>query len=276
MSVLNSELLRSFGKSKAETALVQSTTVGVLSLGGAMSGKFVAEYGARITGITASAIVTLGMVLSFFATNIPYLITTLGLVSGMGFSASVISALTSVGEYFEENARLMALSFVSFGTGCGAIVVPYILQYLIAEFGWRGCLLIIGGLLANMACCFGICKPLSVGISKEIKHVDKDVDSPPKENTSDKDVDHIQKESPSRRKWMVLLSGYYVMFVCLGFAFNMSVFNSELLTSFEKGKAETAIVQSITIGSLDIAGLGFSAAFISAATSVSEYFEGNA
>ncbi|XP_021358435.1 monocarboxylate transporter 6-like isoform X2 [Mizuhopecten yessoensis] len=121
MSVLNPALLRTFEKSKAETALVQSITIGVLYIAGALCGRIVSKYGARVTGITGSIVTTLGLVFSFFAESIPHLIVTLGLVSGFGFSATFISAFTTVGEYFEGKSKLMALSFLSFGSGCGSI-----------------------------------------------------------------------------------------------------------------------------------------------------------
>ncbi|OWF51552.1 Monocarboxylate transporter 12 [Mizuhopecten yessoensis] len=82
--------------------------------------------------------------------------------TGIGFSATVISAVTSVGEYFEGKSKLLALSFLTFGSGCGGITMPFLLNSLVKEFGWRGCLLVIGGLMANMTCFFAVCKPLSI------------------------------------------------------------------------------------------------------------------
>ncbi|OWF51551.1 Monocarboxylate transporter 12 [Mizuhopecten yessoensis] len=89
--------------------------------------------------------------------------------TGIGFSATFISAVTSVGEYFEGKSKLMALSFLTFGSGCGGISIPFLLHFLIEEFGWRGCLLVIGGLMANMTCFFAVCKPLSIGLQQTTK-----------------------------------------------------------------------------------------------------------
>ncbi|XP_033758097.1 monocarboxylate transporter 12-like [Pecten maximus] len=176
LSVLFPELLRTFGRSKAETALVQSITAGLLFVAGTPWGKSVSRYGARITGITGSLLVTLGLVFSFFAKGIPDLIVTLGVVSGIGFSATFISASTSIGEYFEGKSKLTALAFLTFGSGCGGVIIPFMMKTLIDEYGWRGCLLITGGLMANMVCFFAVCKPVSVGIS-HIKANDFDENS---------------------------------------------------------------------------------------------------
>ncbi|XP_021351245.1 monocarboxylate transporter 12-like [Mizuhopecten yessoensis] len=118
--ILNPEFLRTFESNKAETALIQSITTGMLHIAGTFCWKAVARYGPRMTGIAGSLLVTLGLVFSFFAESIPHLIMTLGLVSGIGFSATVISAVTSVGEYFEGKSKLLALSFLTFGSGCGS------------------------------------------------------------------------------------------------------------------------------------------------------------
>ncbi|OWF51553.1 Monocarboxylate transporter 12 [Mizuhopecten yessoensis] len=174
--ILNPEFLRTFESNKAETALIQSITTGMLRIAGTFCWKAVARYGPRMTGIAGSLLVTLGLVFSFFAQSIPHLIVTLGLVSGIGFSATFISAVTSVGEYFEGKSQLMALSFLTFGSGCGGILIPFLLHFLIEEFGWRGCLLVIGGLMANMTCFFAVCKPLSIQQTKanQLKKVDSE------------------------------------------------------------------------------------------------------
>ncbi|XP_069119148.1 monocarboxylate transporter 6-like [Argopecten irradians] len=165
LAVLIPELFSSYGKSKAETALVQSITAGMLNIGGTPCGKSVSKYGARVTGIAGSLLVTIGLVCSFFSTRIPHLVVTLGIISGFGFSAVFVSSLTSVGEYFEDKSKLMALAFITFGSGCGGILVPFILDMLINEYGWKGSLLLMGGLMTHMICFFAVCKPIMIGIS---------------------------------------------------------------------------------------------------------------
>ncbi|XP_033730390.1 monocarboxylate transporter 6-like [Pecten maximus] len=164
VSILIPELLHTFGRSKAETSLVPAITAGIGYVAGTPWGKCVSRHGTRITGISGSLLVTLGLIFSFFATGIPYLIVTIGVFTGLGFSATFISATTSIGEYFNGKSKLMALSFLSFGAGCGGILIPFILNALIDEFGLRGSLLIMGGIMAHMVCLFCVCKPVSIGI----------------------------------------------------------------------------------------------------------------
>ncbi|XP_021344859.1 monocarboxylate transporter 12-like [Mizuhopecten yessoensis] len=118
-------------------------------------------------GVCAGLLASTGLILSFLATSIPYLIATVGVVTGCGLSLAFVSITTSVGEYFDGKARFVALSFVASGSGCGAMVFPFMLDSLIQMYGWRGCLLIVGGLMGNMICFFAVCKPQVVNITHQ-------------------------------------------------------------------------------------------------------------
>ncbi|XP_033758264.1 guanine deaminase-like [Pecten maximus] len=122
-------------------------------------GQCVNKFGVRKMGICAGFLASTGLILSFFATSIPYLITTVGVVTGFGLSLGYVSITTSVGEHFNGKARFVALSFVASGSGCGAMAFPFLLDTLIQTYGWRGCLLIVGGLMGNMICFFAVCQP---------------------------------------------------------------------------------------------------------------------
>ncbi|XP_033726450.1 monocarboxylate transporter 14-like [Pecten maximus] len=165
MSVLNVAFLEEFGKSKAETSLVQSVATGMFFIAGFPMGTAVSRYGARKVGVCGGFVAFLGLLLAFFVTNLLFLIMTLGFITGLGLSACYISASTSVGEYFDGKSKLLALSLISFGSGFGSTIFPYILNFLTRRYGWRGCLLIVSGLMANMVPCFAVCKPRNVGVS---------------------------------------------------------------------------------------------------------------
>ncbi|XP_033758475.1 monocarboxylate transporter 4-like [Pecten maximus] len=96
MSVLNVELLRVFAESKAQTALVQSVTTGTLNIAGFISGQCVNKYGVRKIGMCGGLLAFLGLTSSYFATGIPYLIVSMGVVTGFGLSLSFVSSVTAV------------------------------------------------------------------------------------------------------------------------------------------------------------------------------------
>ncbi|OWF39573.1 monocarboxylate transporter 9-like [Mizuhopecten yessoensis] len=187
MSVLNVEFLRAFGKGKAQTALVQSVTTGMMDIAGFICGQCVNRYGVRRMGMCGGLLAFLGLASSFFATSIPYLIVSVGVVSGFGFSLAFVSSLTSVGEYFNGKAKLAAIAFIGTGSGCGAMLIPFMLNSLIDRFGWQGCLLIMGGLMGNMTCYFAICKPKIVGVKQPKVEICKFESSPIHKQVNKKD-----------------------------------------------------------------------------------------
>ncbi|CAG2230717.1 SLC16A14 [Mytilus edulis] len=150
MSVLYVEWLQEFGKSNSETALVQSVCTGMFMTGGFFSGTLVTKYGPRKCGIIGGFLSTLGIGLAFIASSIVYLVLFIGLITGSGFSLCYISASTVVGMHFKGKQKILALAFVSFGSGIGGSLFPVILEILISRFGWRGSLLIIAGLMLHL------------------------------------------------------------------------------------------------------------------------------
>ncbi|XP_069106288.1 monocarboxylate transporter 9-like [Argopecten irradians] len=171
MSVLNLEFLRVFGESKAQTALVQAVTTGVADMAGFFCGQCLNKYGVRLTGMCGGLFIFLGLSASFFATSISFLVVSTGVVAGFGFSLTFGSCFTSVGEYFDGRSQLIAIAVIGIGAGCGSMFFPYFMAYLIEIYGWRGCILLVGGLMGNMIWFFAICTPRSVGVSKQNYHL---------------------------------------------------------------------------------------------------------
>ena len=78
-------------------------------------------------------------------------------VSGFGFSLCYIASYSMVPLYFKDNQKMMALGILSLGSAIGAMVIPILLEKLIETYGWRGTLLIVGGIASN------ICVSASLG-----------------------------------------------------------------------------------------------------------------
>lgn len=79
--------------------------------------------------------------------------------SGLGFGLIYLPAIVSVGYYFEEK-RAFATGLAVCGSGLGAFIFNPLSKYLIDEFGWRGAILIEGGLILNCILCGALFRPL--------------------------------------------------------------------------------------------------------------------
>lgn len=85
---------------------------------------------------------------------------------GTGVSLFNIGTYASIPVYFGKKQRI-AVAFTSFGTGTGSMLWPLICRVLLKNFGWRGNLLITGGIVLNV-CSFSLFfKPLPIQQEKE-------------------------------------------------------------------------------------------------------------
>jgi MFS family permease len=70
-----------------------------------------------------------------------------------------IPAITIIGVYFDKH-RAIAFGIASAGCGVGTFLSPVILHYCNEHFGWRGAVLIIGGIQLNHVVCAALYRPL--------------------------------------------------------------------------------------------------------------------
>ena len=113
--------------------------------------------------------------------------------------------------YFERH-RALANGIVSAASGIGSVVYPYIYRALILEYGFRGALLLLGGILCNCCVAGSLCRqPLQIRSSKA--------------NTADSFLKFIRKVFTFR--WSLFKN---ISFCCLdiGFAITYLAFVSVL------------------------------------------------
>uniref|UniRef100_K1R1R8 Monocarboxylate transporter 13 n=1 Tax=Magallana gigas TaxID=29159 RepID=K1R1R8_MAGGI len=118
-----------------------------------LTGELVTKFGTKICGCCGALLSAIGIAVCFIAPNLEFLIFFVGVMSGAGFSLNAICASTSVSQNFLPKKRVLALAFVSTGSGIGTLCFPLLLQYFIDTYGWRGCLLIISGIVLNQLAC---------------------------------------------------------------------------------------------------------------------------
>ncbi|XP_064639342.1 monocarboxylate transporter 12-like [Lineus longissimus] len=158
--------LEEFHESKGATALIGSLITASGYFTGALAGSLVNRYGPRIVVIIAGAIASSGLVASMFASSVLHLIISYGVVSGIGFGLCYVPMSVAVVEYFDTH-RNVAMAFATCGGGMGRFVFPVFLRWLIDLFGWRGTLLICGGLSLNIIVFGALMRPSEEEIVKE-------------------------------------------------------------------------------------------------------------
>ncbi|XP_045175480.2 monocarboxylate transporter 12-like isoform X2 [Mercenaria mercenaria] len=144
------DIMTTFSTSRSEAALVQSVLMAVRFGIGMVSGAVVQRFGALKAGLFGSCLASAGLVLSYFATSVMFLVLSMGVILAMGSSCLFIASSVAVGQHFKGKTGLVLMSAQSAGGGLGGMLYPFVLEYLGDSYGLKGALLIVGGLYMQL------------------------------------------------------------------------------------------------------------------------------
>ncbi|XP_013386015.1 monocarboxylate transporter 13 isoform X2 [Lingula anatina] len=151
------EFLHVFQQRAGDTAWVGSLNFGMLCLSGPVSSIVSERFSCRVVVMVGGLTACAGLVLSAFATSISYLYVTLGILTGFGFGLCFSATVFVVSLAFDRH-RSLAMGISMSGVGAGMVVQPYLIEYLIHRYGWRGSMLILAGLMLQSVVCGALMK----------------------------------------------------------------------------------------------------------------------
>ncbi|XP_061194910.1 monocarboxylate transporter 12-like isoform X2 [Saccostrea echinata] len=99
-----------------------------------------------------------GLILSFLAPSIEVMYFTYGVLTGFGFGLSFPPSVVIATRHFNKR-RGLANGINMAGAAVGGICMPILMQMLIDNFGLKGCMLILGGTMANICPCALLLRP---------------------------------------------------------------------------------------------------------------------
>ncbi|XP_072936960.1 monocarboxylate transporter 12 [Epargyreus clarus] len=146
--VFFSEFVTYFEEGSGKTAWILSILVGMTLSSGPISSSFVNRWGCQAVTVAGALLSATCLVLSSFAQNVNTLIVTIGVGTGLGFGLIYLPAIVSVTVWFERY-RSLATGIAVCGSGLGTFLFAPITSTLIERYGWRGALIITGGLTLN-------------------------------------------------------------------------------------------------------------------------------
>ncbi|XP_078659233.1 monocarboxylate transporter 13-like [Branchiostoma floridae x Branchiostoma belcheri] len=148
-----------FQASSAETAWITSILTSVMLFLAPVGTSLASTVGFRPTIMWGGVLSAAGYIVSRFATRMFHLYLGIGCLTGFGYALCLSPAFAIVGQYFTKR-RAMATSLTMLGSSVASMSFPPLFQYLMDEFGWKGALLIIGGMMLNMAIAGALTRPL--------------------------------------------------------------------------------------------------------------------
>ncbi|XP_071097662.1 monocarboxylate transporter 13-like [Haliotis cracherodii] len=164
--------LDAFQTTRAQTASIQSTAVGLTFMGGFVNGFLVVKFGTRTVMFFGSIVSSLGLITSWFATSYVFLVVSIGVVMGIGCSMVYLGSLVTLSHTFHDpRSKSIALSIMTSSAGVGSMVFPIVLKELKETYGWRGALLLAsGGLLNITSSCLLVTQPHQASPTLSAQH----------------------------------------------------------------------------------------------------------
>ncbi|XP_069138080.1 monocarboxylate transporter 4-like isoform X2 [Argopecten irradians] len=139
------ELIEEFHVGKSEANGIGSFNTGLMLLSGPVAGLVEHKLGIRVTVVLGSLISSIGLACSMFVPSFHVLYITYGAITGFGFSLLSLASMVPINMYFHER-RTLANSLSNVGGGVGTSVFPFVIAWLMEEYGWRGLYLILSGI----------------------------------------------------------------------------------------------------------------------------------
>lgn len=115
---------------------------GALSIAGFCSGIALRKYSFRQVGLVGAALFILGDILTIFVTKTYQLVFSFGLIRGAGFGAMIPVSFTAFNCYFTKK-RIAMMSANQTMSSMASITFPIFITFLLAEYGFKGTLLLI-------------------------------------------------------------------------------------------------------------------------------------
>ncbi|XP_064627217.1 monocarboxylate transporter 9-like isoform X2 [Lineus longissimus] len=153
------EWMDQFGKGGGLTSWVGSLNIGLCCLGGPIAGMATNKWGYQKVVFLSGLIISGGLIGAAYSPGIYTLMVSYGVIAGVGYGLMYSPAATIAVWYFEENCGL-ALGIATCGGGCGTFLMPLVIEALMEAYGWRGCMLILGGLSLNISVCGALMRTL--------------------------------------------------------------------------------------------------------------------
>jgi len=140
------ELQAEFGWSRTIIAGASSLAFLVMGAVGIIAGRLNDRIGPRVLVAASAGFLGLGYLL-ISRMQFPWqLYLMYGVLAGIGFSVHDVITLSTVARWFEKRRGMMS-GIVKVGTGCGQLLGPMMATFLLAAFGWRNSIIVIGTLI---------------------------------------------------------------------------------------------------------------------------------
>ncbi|NXF07881.1 MOT2 protein, partial [Smithornis capensis] len=215
------EIQQHFDGLASTTSWITSVTIAIFHLGAPVASSLCVRYTHRAVVITGGLLAFSGMALGFFGLSMIWMYVTTGFLQGLGISFSWTPAISIVSHYFSKK-RALANAIASAGECAFAFTFGPFFQWLISQYGWKGALLITGGIQLNICACGVLMRPLTSSCLPKASHSKTEI--PPGNGASRTDKEDKSPIIHKTFNWMLLRRPEFVLYTIFGILAAMSFF----------------------------------------------------
>ncbi|XP_077283467.1 solute carrier family 16 member hermes [Arctopsyche grandis] len=183
--VLFVEFLDVFDAGPAAAAWIPALCYFLYSSLGPISSILSVKYSYRTVTIIGGTFAAAGMIISCWASSVTYLYVSYGVFVGTGAGLAFPPTVYIVTSYFVKR-RGLANGLCMSGSALGSIILPPVLRYLLETYGYRGAVLIMGGVTLHVWVAAIFFQP----VEEHMKRVPIEVD----DDDDDEDADSQQND----------------------------------------------------------------------------------
>ncbi|XP_046669324.1 monocarboxylate transporter 13 isoform X1 [Homalodisca vitripennis] len=183
--VLFVEFLEVFNLSPAVASWIPALTYFLYCSLGPLASYLSTKYGYRIVTLLGGVFAASGVIASVFATHIAHLYICYGILLGTGAGLCYPPGVFIVTSYFVR-LRGLANGIAISGSALGSVILPPFLRFLLETYGYRGAVLILGGLILNVLVGASLYDPVQQHL-KKVPVVKSEKDS--KHHNADENTD---------------------------------------------------------------------------------------
>ncbi|XP_045170661.2 monocarboxylate transporter 13-like [Mercenaria mercenaria] len=158
-----------FDTSPAEAAWLCSLPITMWFISSPIGSLLTNRYGYRVCSFVGGILAAGGLSLSYFATSSTLLFLSYGFLTGLGLGINYNGCMSAINVYF-DTYKTLAAGISSVGHNLGLIIFADTIVSLEENFGWRGMLLILGGIALNLCACAIVMFPIEVLSETDTDH----------------------------------------------------------------------------------------------------------
>ncbi|XP_055983897.1 monocarboxylate transporter 7 [Sorex fumeus] len=155
------DLMTSFNESNSRVSWIVSICVFVMTFTAPLSTVLSARFGHRLVVMVGGLLVSAGMVVASFTTQVYQMYLAIGLLSGLGYCLTFLPTVTILSLYFDKK-RSMVTAVASTGECFAMFAFAPALTALKERIGWRYSLLLVGLLQLNICVCGALLRPIVI------------------------------------------------------------------------------------------------------------------